>query len=140
MKNLKFLSFVLLFCVLIVSWCEKNNNSDKLSCDGGEVCSIEDVVENWGIIINDTPSVIVDENDELDINWDWEELMEGEVVDGEQLGEAWLEEPLMRKMVVDEEIMTPEEIEISVSETCEALWWAWIDWECTLEDGSKIYF
>ena len=128
MKNLKFLSFLLLCGIVVVAWCEKTNNPEKLSCEGNEVCPIENVDENVGIIIEDSPSVIVEANDDSELvsdeSWMWEE---------------WTDQPMMRKMMVDEN-SSLEEIEISVSQTCEALWWSWIDWECTLQDGSKIYF
>jgi len=153
MKNLKLLSFLLLCWTLVLSWCEKANNQEKLSCDGNEVCPIEDTVENWGIIINDTPSVIIDENaewsldwneevvrvDEWDLEWDlpsfvwWDDGLVSE--NGEQ---ADSEKPLMKIMV--DENASPEEIEITASQTCEALGWSWNEWDCTLEDGSKVYF
>ena len=137
MKNLKVLSFVLLFSVLVVAWCEKANNQEKYSCEGDEVCPVEQTVETPSIEIEETPSVIVEADEEKwNLEWDldsyewWEDgIVNDEVAD----------EPMMRKMVVDEDA-TAEEIEESMVETCANAVWTWADWTCTLEDGSQIAF
>lgn len=49
------------------------------------------------------------------------------------------EQPMMRKMLVDEN-MTDEEIAESLDESCQNAWWTWTDWTCLLEDGSQIAF
>jgi len=48
-------------------------------------------------------------------------------------------EPMMRKMVIDEN-KTPEELEEEMTKTCNNAWWNWENGECTLEDGTKIMF
>ena len=101
MKNLKVLSFVLLFSVLIVAWCEKANNQEKYSCEGDEVCPVEQTVETPSIEIEETPTVIVEANDEVD----WEEEFEN----NEQTVEEPSDQPMMRIMV--DENATAEEIE-----------------------------
>lgn len=71
MKNLKVLSFVLLFWVLVIAWCEKTNNPEKVSCEGDDVCPVEQTVETPSIEIVESPSVIVETNDEeWSLNWD----------------------------------------------------------------------
>jgi len=49
------------------------------------------------------------------------------------------EQPMMRKMLVDEN-MTQEEIEKSLNKSCKNAGWTWTDWVCMLEDGSQIAF
>lgn len=105
MKNLKLLTFWLLFCMLILAWCEKTNNEWQYACEtDDDVCPIE-----W---LNTA------DTEEDDIN---------------------TEEPLMRKMLVDEN-MTDEEIADSLNESCQNAGWTWTDWTCMLEDGSQIAF
>ena len=130
MKNLKVLSFVLLFSVLIVAWCEKANNQEKYSCEGDEVCPVEQTVETPSIEIEETPSVIVETNDEVD----WEEEFEN----NEQTVEEPSDQPMMRIMV--DENATAEEIEQDMVNTCANANWTWADWVCTLEDGSVVAF
>ena len=145
MKNLKVLSFALLFWVLVIAWCEKANNQEKVSCEGEDVCPVETNVENSSIEIEDTPSVIVNANPgeselyeewALEANESWEEGVALE--NNEQVNSESEDEPMM-KIMVDED-MSAEDIEISESQTCEALWWTWNEWDCTLSDGSKVYF
>ena len=130
MKNLKVLSFVLLFSVLIVAWCEKANNQEKYSCEGDEVCPVEQTVETPSIEIEETPTVIVEANDEVD----WEEEFEN----NEQTVEEPSDKPMMRIMV--DENATAEEIEQDMVNTCANANWTWADWVCTLEDGSVVAF
>ena len=140
MKNLKLLSFSLLCGVLVLAWCEKANNQENLSCEGEETCSIEANVENHTIEIEETPSVIINE-EEWDLNWNGEWLIEEEIIsaNNEQVDGEPADEPMMRKMIVDENA-TPEEIENETTQICESLWWSWIEWTCTLSDGSIIAF
>ena len=130
MKNLKVLSFVLLFSVLVVAWCEKANNQEKYSCEGDEVCPVEQTVETPSIEIEETPTVIVEANDEVD----WEEEFEN----NEQTVEEPSDKPMMRIMV--DENATAEEIEQDMVNTCANANWTWADWVCTLEDGSVVAF
>jgi hypothetical protein len=130
MKNLKVLSFVLLFSVLIVAWCEKANNQEKYSCEGDEVCPVEQTVETPSIEIEEAPTVIVEANDEVD----WEEEFEN----NEQTVEEPSDQPMMRIMV--DENATAEEIEQDMVNTCANANWTWADWVCTLEDGSVVAF
>lgn len=130
MKNLKVLSFVLLFSVLVVAWCEKANNQEKYSCEGDEVCPVEQTVETPSIEIEETPTVIVEANDEVD----WEEEFEN----NEQTVEEPSDQPMMRIMV--DENATAEEIEQDMANTCANANWTWADWVCTLEDGSVVVF
>ena len=130
MKNLKVLSFVLLFSVLVVAWCEKANNQEKYSCEGDEVCPVEQTVETPSIEIEGTPTVIVEANDEVD----WEEEFEN----NEQTVEEPSDQPMMRIMV--DENATAEEIEQDMVNTCANANWTWADWVCTLEDGSVVAF
>jgi hypothetical protein len=130
MENLKVLSFVLLFSVLVVAWCEKANNQEKYSCEGDEVCPVEQTVETPSIEIEKTPTVIVEANDEVD----WEEEFEN----NEQTVEEPSDQPMMRIMV--DENTTSEEVEQDMVNTCANAWWTWADWVCTLEDGSVIAF
>lgn len=130
MKNLKVLSFVLLFSVLVVAWCEKANNQEKYSCEGDEVCPVEQTVETPSIEIEETPTVIVEANDEVD----WEEKFEN----NEQTVEEPSDQPMMRIMV--DENATAEEIEQDMINTCANANWTWADWVCTLEDGSVVAF
>lgn len=148
MKNLKVLSFVFLFSVLVVAWCEKANNQEKYSCEGDEVCP----VENPSIEIEENPTVIVNDNKDWEdiglnlgwnLEWDlsiyewWQE--DSIVLEAvEQVDEEPGDEPMMRIMV--DENANPDEIEITPSQTCEALGWTWNEWDCTLQDGSKVYF
>lgn len=79
MKNLKFLSLALLFWVLVIAWCEKANNQEKVSCEGDEVCSVEDTLETPSLEIEETPTVIVEADDlEWDFDWNWEWLVDVE--------------------------------------------------------------
>ena len=130
MKNLKVLSFVLLFSVLVVAWCEKGNNQEKYSCEGDEVCPVEQTVETPSIEIEETPTVIVEANDDVD----WEEEFEN----NEQTVEEPSDQPMMRIMV--DEDATAEEIEQDMVNTCANANWTWADWVCTLEDGSIVAF
>lgn len=130
MKNLKVLSFVLLFSVLVVAWCEKANNQEKYSCEGDEVCPVEQTVETPSIEIEETPTVIVEANDEVD----WEEEFEN----NEQTVEEPSDQPMMRIMV--DENATAEENEQDMVNTCANANWTWADWVCTLEDGSVVAF
>ena len=130
MKNLKVLSFVLLFSVLVVAWCEKANNQEKYSCEGDEVCPVEQTVETPSIEIEETPTVIVEANDEVD----WEEEFEN----NEQTVEEPSDQPMMRIMV--DENASAEEIEQDMVNTCANANWTWADWVCTLEDGSVVAF
>lgn len=130
MKNLKVLSFVLLFSVVVVAWCEKANNQEKYSCEGDEVCPVEQTVETPSIEIEKTPTVIVETNDEVD----WEEEFEN----NEQTVEEPSDQPMMRIMV--DENATAEEIEQDMVNTCANANWTWADWVCTLEDGSVVAF
>jgi len=105
MKNLKFLSFALLFWVLIIAWCEKANNQEKVSCEGDDVCPVEETVETPSIEVEETPSVVVETNDEewdLDWNGDWsrEEV---------QAEEPTVEEPVIEEAPVVEEESVVEE-------------------------------
>lgn len=106
MKGFKLLPLVLLFGILIISWCEKSNNSEQYACETDDVCPIE-----W----LDTSSENIEENG---IN---------------------TEQPMMRKMLVDEN-MTDEEIADSLNKSCQNAGWTWTDWTCMLEDGSQIAF
>lgn len=130
MKNLKVLSFVLLFSVVVVAWCEKANNQEKYSCEGDEVCPVEQTVESPSIEIEETPTVIVEANDEVD----WEEEFEN----NEQTVEEPSDQPMMRIMV--DENATTEEIQQDMVNTCANANWTWADWVCTLEDGSVVAF
>lgn len=138
MKNLKVLSFVLLFSVVVVAWCEKANNQEKYSCEGDEVCPVEQTVETPSIEIEETPTVIVD--DEWNLEWDlnsyewWEDV----VLDSDTQLEEPSDQPMMRIMV-DEDV-TAEEIEQGMVNTCANANWTWADWVCTLEDGSVVDF
>lgn len=128
MKNLKLLSLALLIWVLVLTWCENTNNNEKLSCTDEDTCWIENInTENPSIEIEESPSIIVDANDE--------EAFEN----NEQINEEPTDQPMMRKMVVDENA-TPEEIENDVAETCGNLGWNRTDWICTLEDWTQIAF
>ena len=130
MKNLKVLSFVLLFSVLVVAWCEKANNQEKYSCEGDEVCPVEQIIETPSIEIEETPTVIVEANDDVD----WEEEFEN----NEQTVEEPSDQPMMRIMV--DEDATAEEIEQDIVNSCANANWTWADWVCTLEDGSVVVF
>ena len=140
MKNLKFLSFALLFWVLVIAWCEKANNQEKYSCEGDEVCPVEQTVETPSIEIEETPSVIVEVNDEdVILNWNWEWARDEEVFENnEQTVEEPTDQPMMKIMI--DENASADEIEITQSQACEALGWTWNEWDCTLQDGSKVYF
>ena len=50
-----------------------------------------------------------------------------------------VEQPMMRKMVVDES-ETTEEMDNKMVETCESVWWSRDLWNCVLEDWSMIMF
>ena len=135
MKNLKFVFFLLLCGIVVVAWCEKANNPEKVSCDGEDVCPVETNVENPLQEVEEAPSDVIDE---WNLVWDlssyewWEDV----VLDGDIQS---ADEPMMRKMVVDENA-TVEEIEQSMVETCANAGWTWVDWVCTLEDGTVIAF
>ena len=140
MKNLKLLSLALLMWVLVLTWCENINNNENLSCTDGDTCSIEKNIESSSIEIEETPSVIINE-EEWDLNWNWEWVREEDFVfeNNEQINEEPTDQPMMRKMVVDENA-TPEEIENDIAETCGNLGWNRTDWMCTLEDWTEIAF
>lgn len=104
MKGFKLLPLILLFGILIISWCEKSNNWDQYACESDDVCPIE-----------------------------WLETENTEATDTKA------EQPMMRKMLVDEN-MTQEEIEESLNESCQNAGWTRTDWTCMLEDGSQIAF
>ena len=133
MKNLKVLSIALLCGVLVFAWCKKINNPENVSCESDDSCPIEVDVNTPSVEIEDVISVI----DEWNLEWDTEEEVVFE--NNEQVNEEPADEPMMRKMVVDEDA-TAEEIEQSMTETCENAGWTWADWACTLEDGSQIAF
>ena len=139
MKNLKVLSFVLLFSVLVVAWCEKANNQEKYSCEGDEVCPVEQTVETPSIEIEETPTIIIND-DEWNLAWDlnsyewWEDV----VLDSDTQLEEPSDQPMMRIMV--DENATAEGIEQDMVNTCANAGWTWADWVCTLEDGSTIAF
>ena len=139
MKNLKVLSFVLLFSVLIVAWCEKANNQEKYSCEGDEVCPVEQTVETPSIEIEETPTIIIND-DEWNLAWDlnsyewWEDV----VLDSDTQLEEPSDQPMMRIMV--DENATAEGIEQDMVNTCANANWTWADWVCTLEDGSIVAF
>lgn len=137
MKNLKLLSLWLLCGVLVLAWCEKTNSNENLSCESDDTCPIENITnENPTIEIEDTPTIVVNDNDvEWDLNWNGE-WSRADVFEN---SEETTDEPMMRKMIVDENA-TPEEIENDTTQICENLWWSWIDWTCTLSDGSTIAF
>ena len=143
MKNLKLLSLWLLCGVLVLAWCEKTNSNENLSCENDDTCPIENITnENPTIEIEDTPSIVINDNDlEWDLNWNGGWFREEEIVfeNNEQVNEEPADQPMMRKIVVDENA-TPEEIENDTTQICESLWWSWIDWTCTLSDGSTIAF
>lgn len=140
MKNLKLLSLCLLCTALVLTWCEKTNSNENLSCENKDTCSIEENMESSTIEIEETPSVIINE-EEWDLLWNSEWLNEEDVVfeNNEQINEEPSDQPMMRKMVVDENA-TPEEVENDMIETCGNLGWNRIDWMCILEDGSIIAF
>lgn len=140
MKNLKFLTFALLFWVLVIAWCEKANNQEKVSCEGDDVCPVEETVKTSSIEIEETPSVIVEVNDEdVILNWNWEWARDEEVFENnEQTVEEPTDQPMMKIMI--DENASADEIEITQSQACEALGWIWNEWDCTLQDGSKVYF
>lgn len=135
MKNLKFVSFLLLCGIVVVAWCEKANNPEQNSCDWEDVCPVETNVENLSQEVEETPSDIIDE---WNLEWDlssyewWDDVL----LDGNT---QLVDEPMMRKMMVDENA-TLEEIEQDMVETCGNAWGTWADWVCTLEDGSVIAF
>lgn len=133
MKNLKVLSVALLCWALVLAGCEKINNQEKVSCESDDSCPIEIDVNTPSVEIDDVISVI----DEWNLEWDTEEEIVFE--NNEQVNEEPSDEPMMRKMVVDEDA-TAEEIEESMVETCANAGWTWADWTCTLEDGSQIAF
>ena len=141
MKKVKFLclSLSLLCGVLILAWCEKANNNENLSCENDDTCPIQNTNnENQNIEIEESPSVIINDTDEeWTIFWNIEST---ENLKWNQENPEIIEaEPMMRKMVVDENA-TPEEIENDMIETCGNLGWNRTDWMCTLEDGSQIAF
>lgn len=109
MKNLKLLSFWLLFGILILAWCEKANTGEQYACESDETCPIEWLTNS---------------------NWNSEE---------ESIEEEVSEQPMMRKMVVDENA-SPEEIEAEMTETCANIWWTWSEWSCILKDGTTVMF
>lgn len=137
MKNLKLLSLWLLCGVLVLAWCEKTNSNENLSCESDDTCPIENITnENPTIEIEDTPTIVVNDNDvEWDLNWNGE-WSRADVFEN---SEETTDEPMMRKMIVDENT-TQEEIENETIQICENLWWNWIEWTCTLSDGSTIAF
>lgn len=140
MKNFKLLSFCLLFGILVLAWCEKTNNQEQLSCESDDICPIETNIENPSIEIEETPSVIYNDA-EWDLDWNGGWFIEQEIVldTNEQADEEATDQPMMRKIIVDENA-TAEEIENEMTQTCETLWWNWEEWTCTLSDGSVIAF
>jgi len=120
MRNLKVWLFVLLFWVIVVAWCENIKTQEKLSCDGEEICPVEVDAGNHWIEIEESPSVVIG-------------------LDEEETADELSDEPMMRKMVVDENA-TAEEIEQDMVNTCANAGWTWADWACILEDGSTIAF
>lgn len=99
MKNLKVLSLALLFWVLVVAWCEKANNPEKVSCEGDDVCPVEETVETPSIEVEEEPSVVVEANDEeWDLNWNGEWSRE----------EVQAEEPTAEEPVIEEEPVVEE--------------------------------
>lgn len=155
MKNLKVWSFVLLFSLLVVAWCEKANNQEKVSCEGDEVCTVEETVVTPSLEIEETPTVIVNGNPGekdlgLDLDWNWWWFIDTEWdlnssewsdVDFESAvieSSSDADKPMMRVMVDEDE--DSGVFEITPSQTCEALGWTWNEWDCTLQDGSKVYF
>jgi len=138
MKNLRLLSFALLFWILVISWCENTNNQENLSCEGEDTCPIESNVESPSIEIEESPMVIVDVNDEWVLDWNWEWFRDSELNDEEQAGVEVVDEPMMRILI--DENTDIDEIEITPEQTCGALGWTWNEWDCTLQDGSKVYF
>lgn len=155
MKNFKFLSFALLFWVLVIAWCEKVNNQEKVSCEGEDVCPVGETNETPSLEIEEMPTVIVNGNlGEKDLGWDldwnWWWFIDTEWdLDSPEWGDADFEsavvesssdadKPMMRVMVDEDE--DSGVFEITPSQTCEALGWIWNEWDCTLQDGSKVYF
>ena len=119
MKNLKFLSFALLFWVLIIAWCEKANNQEKVSCEGDEVCPVEETVETPSLEIEEAPTVIINGNPGeknlwWNLEWDsesyewWQEdaalLDDNNQVNFESV-DVEIEEPTM-DLTVDENVTT----------------------------------
>lgn len=133
MRNLKVLSIALMCGLLVLAWCEKTNNQEPVSCEGDDTCPIE--------IDVDTPSVEIEQVLDVIDEWNLEADTEEEIVfeNNEQVNEEPVDEPMMRKMVVDEDA-TEEEIEEDMVNTCANAGWTWADWTCTLEDGSTIAF
>lgn len=119
MKNLKFLSLVLLFWVLVVAWCEKANNQEKVSCEGDEVCPVEETVGTPSLEIEEAPTVIINGNPGeknlwWNLEWDsesyewWQEdaalLDDNNQVNFESV-DVEIEEPTMN-LTVDENVTT----------------------------------
>ncbi len=156
MKNLKLLSFWLLCWTLVLMWCNTTTETEDYACEGEEVCPIEinDKSNENGIEIEESPDIVVDANDwdlngngewyrydEWNLEWDLSYYEWGEDVafeNNEQVNEEPEDSP-MWKIVIDEN-SSLEEIENSEAQVCEALWWVFDDWDCTLADGSKVYF
>lgn len=132
MKNLKVLSIALMCGVLVLAWCEKANNQEKVSCESDDVCPIEIDVDASSVEIEQ----VLDTNDEWNLESDIEEVV---FENNEQINEEPVDEPMMRKMLVDENA-TAEEIEEEMVNTCSNVGWTWSDGSCTLEDGSTIAF
>jgi hypothetical protein len=127
MKNLKLLSFWLLFGMLILAWCENTNNEWQYACESDDVCPIEWLTNNQE---NDEDRIIEENtNEEVANEESWEEVV----------GNTTSDQPMMRKMMVNEDA-TPEDIEVEMTETCANIWWTWSEWSCILEDGTTVMF
>ena len=97
---------------IILTWCNTQKKSEEIS--NITTC------ESWSIC----------NIEELNTNNQNDEIINNENTQTE---------PMMRKMVIDEN-NTPEELEEEMTETCNNAWWNWENGECTLEDGTKIMF
>jgi len=115
MKIFTFLFTLFLISTLFLTWCttQKDDISDNTSyCESWSSCNIENSNSD---------------NQNID------------TTNYEKINKDVSTEPMMKKMVVDEN-MTPEEFEKEMTNTCANASWIRKDWECTLEDGSKIMF
>lgn len=115
MRKFLILFVTFLLSGIILTWCKSQENSENISENNPTYC--EDGIT---CSLDKTNANVQDK----------EEMINNEIPS---------EEPEMRKMVVNEN-ETPEEIEKYMTEACENAWWNWEDWECILEDGSKIMF
>ena len=134
MKNLKFLSLSLLCGIIVLAWCEKVNNPEKNSCDTDDICPIETNIDDPS---QKNEEELSNASNKWNLEWDLStyEWLGIKIENYEQPAD----EPMMRKIVVDENA-TPEEIEQDMVETCENLWWTRTNWTCTLDNGSQIAF